>query len=139
MNMTRPNPNDPAATHKKPGPPPTPKTLIAKIESALDRIENHTDAIYQTAQVPAKSQTNLHRHARQFQKLYHIIRRDLAELRARIAHQKPESSPQNRPAAPTSRSRRLKLYADETAQRVIAATYGPSHSEPDHSTETRTT
>lgn len=121
----------------KPGPPTEPKTLVAKIESSLRHIEHATDAIYQTAQDLAKSQPNLHRHARRFQSALGIARRDLAELRARIAHQNPEFPAPNHTAAPSSSTIRPKLHSNPTVDDAIAHLYGPPTSPPDEFPELR--
>ena len=122
----------------KPGPARIPATIITQLESALRRIENHTDAIYLAAQEVAKSQTNLHRHAALFRNDIAIARRDLAELRARTADTKPESPAQNRTADLSSSSSRPASHTDETTERSLAAFYGPSNSPPDKSPDTPT-
>jgi hypothetical protein len=135
MMAARKSPEIPA-TPAKPGPPTAPKTIVDKIDSALGRIDRHFAAILRTAQRSTKTPANLERHAAAVDRLRDIVRRDLAELRARIADEKPEFSAQDQTAAPSSSTNPPRIHADETAERSITALYGPPkpplHLSPDY-------
>lgn len=131
MNKAAPKTAELRTKPRKPGPPTLTRTLAKHILDRLDRIKRYHADILNHATKTARSPEILQRIDRRVQKLHDAVRRDLAELRARITDQKPESPARNRTAAPTSSTIRRSTRSTRATERATAELYGPPTDSPD--------
>lgn len=131
MNKAAPKTAELQTKPRKPGPPTLTRTLAKQILDRLDRIKRYHADILNLATKTARSPAILQRIDRRVQKLHDAVRRDLAELRARITHQNPKSPARNRTAAPTSSTIHRSTRSTRATERATAKSHAPPTSPQD--------